>query len=389
MPDAFGHRRSRPCENLIVLNFMNNKYDSCVLNSLFNKMKGGLIAIQAPKNDACKVMESLIKPGNSWKPELIESTETAWSLFDNLNIFFPFAEEISKKLDCTVLHTAREDATGMLTYLIFQNGKKVEEVILDSELTFSSEISEVPIPVTTENCESPETFFEILHHRFKALNLKKKGTPKKSMPVKKLTPRQQIKAITEFTDDHVDLINAVAKKQELMMTVKARSMTPAAAKAFASHDCELVVHLEYLGAGVAQELSKNKQSIELKNITSISDEEAKALSGSSASHLYLPDINSISDCGLSELAKFNGTLNLSGLTSISDSAAEILAAHNGELWLNGLTSISDAAAEALALHKGRLTFYSLSGLSASAEKSFKFSKRKIEKSEGGDSIEIV
>ena len=388
-PDSETSQKNRPIDA---------KLSNASWSSLFDKMKGGLIAIQAPNGDALKAMKKLIKPRNSWEPESLEFNEDTWSLFDNLNIFFPFAEDISRELDCTVFHLAREDASGMLVYMIFQSGKKVEEVMLDSEVTFSSEISEVPIPVTSKNCESPETFFEILHHRFKSLNLKtsglddvtivagkekpKKGELKKIMPTKKLTPRQQIKQITEFTDEHVDLINEVVKKEDLMHEQKARSMTPAAAKAFASHDCELVIHLEHLGADVARELAKNKQPIELKCISSISDEEAKALSLASANKLYLPDVSNISDNALRELTKFKGTLDLSGLTSISNSAAQALATHEGDLWLNGLTSISDSAAEVLVLHKGKLTLYGLSSLSASAAKSFRSSKRTIKTTEG-------
>ena len=77
-------------------------------NTIFDKMKGGLIAIQAPKDDALRAIKKLVKPRNSWEPDSLDFNEDTWSLFDNLNIFFPFAEDISRELDCTVFHLARE-----------------------------------------------------------------------------------------------------------------------------------------------------------------------------------------------------------------------------------------------------------------------------------------
>jgi hypothetical protein len=83
---------------------------------------------------------------------------------------------------------------------------------------------------------------------------------------------------------------------------------------------------------IAKALAASKSPIVLCNLTSISDEAARALA-----------------------QQKGGYLSLNGLTTLSDDAAKALAQHKGRLFLHGVTTLSDEAAEALARHEGEIT----------------------------------
>lgn len=95
-------------------------------------------------------------------------------------------------------------------------------------------------------------------------------------------------------------------------------------------------------------LSKCIFGLELRGLTEMSDEAAKALGQRKGGDLDLSGLKSLSVVAAKALAGTEGILLLGGLKEISDEVAVALSEHEGPLNLSGLTSLSRAAAQALA-----------------------------------------
>ena len=128
--------------------------------------------------------------------------------------------------------------------------------------------------------------------------------------------------------------------------------------------------LAALSNAAAESLSKIRGAdrLFLSGLASISDAAAQALSRYQG-WLCLGSFTELSDAAAESLSKHKGELRLNGLTTLTDATAESLSRHEGELNLSGLTSISDAAADSLSKHEGGLYLESLTELSDAAAES--------------------
>jgi hypothetical protein len=122
------------------------------------------------------------------------------------------------------------------------------------------------------------------------------------------------------------------------------------------------ITLEDMKRGMTLDLAKAEQfledddSIDLCEMTSITDEAAESLSKHEGT-LELDGLTDLSDAAVESLSRHKGDLGFSGLTSITDAAAESLSKHEGELFLNGLTALTDAVAESLSKSEGGLLLF--------------------------------
>ncbi|MDB4800445.1 hypothetical protein OAG72_00480 [bacterium] len=135
-----------------------------------------------------------------------------------------------------------------------------------------------------------------------------------------------------------------------------------------------------LALAKAEQFLEDNESIDLGELTSITDEAAEVLSRYEG-WLDLNGLLELSDTAAESLSKHEGELSLNGLTELSDAAAESLSKSKGALYLNGLTELSDAAAESLSKHEGELSLGGLTELSDAAAESL--SKHKGELFLGG------
>ena len=70
-----------------------------------------------------------------------------------------------------------------------------------------------------------------------------------------------------------------------------------------------------------------------------------------------------------KFSKDNDSVDLFEFTTLEDAAAKVLAKHEGMLWLSEIKSVSDAAASALSKHKGSLNLIGITTLSKAAASS--------------------
>ena len=128
--------------------------------------------------------------------------------------------------------------------------------------------------------------------------------------------------------------------------------------------------LTELSDAAAESLSKHRgEGLFLKGLAELSDVAAESLSKYQGGGLRL-GLTELSDAAAKSLSKFTGWLELNGLTALSEAAADSLSKHQGWLYLNGLTTLSDAAAESLSKHQGKGMYLSgLTALSDAAAKS--------------------
>lgn len=360
---------------------------------IFLNMRGGILAVRSLPESVISTLLNLDEKRN-WNPLLLPGTHGPFSLFDNLNGFFPFAEEVSRQLKCIAVHLVYDDTSGLFLYTIHQKGKLIEKLEFLSEVSFESEISEPPINITQKNASSAKTFFKILNRRFKELNLlppgfqnnalsptldKSASIPSTPSKKKKLSPLQQLRSLSEVKDEHVDLIGRVLSNVDYCYESTAlQSLSTAAAREFARHNRWLILCLSELPDNVARELSKNGSTLDLRGSFSISAEAASYLASSEQPNLYLDGITSLSDAVAQNLSAYEGNLGLGGLTTISNRSAKALAAHKGGLDLSGLTSLSDDAAKALAFHDGDLNLSGLTTISDASAKALSALKSNLE-----------
>ncbi|MDB4055774.1 hypothetical protein N9496_07295 [Akkermansiaceae bacterium] len=144
----------------------------------------------------------------------------------------------------------------------------------------------------------------------------------------------------------------------------------------------------------AEQFLEDDESIDLGELTSITDEAAEVLSRhqggglhlygltalsntaaesfskiKGADRLFLSGLASISDAAAQALSRYQGWLCLGSFTELSDAAAESLSKHKGGLRLNGLTTLTDATAESLSRHEGDISLNGLTTLTDAAAKS--------------------
>ncbi len=96
-------------------------------------------------------------------------------------------------------------------------------------------------------------------------------------------------------------------------------------------------------------------SLNLKNVKTLSDGAAKSLATFDGQELVLDGLSELSDAAAESLARHKGLLSLGLLESLSDEAAESLGSHVGRLVIGNLVRLSDNAARALARHHGPLS----------------------------------
>jgi len=148
----------------------------------------------------------------------------------------------------------------------------------------------------------------------------------------------------------------IAKTEFLKVAEKRSEQSPLSADAFYAVATEPLLSLgDRLFSG----------DLNLRKLTSLSDEVAESLGKRGDEYLALPGLTSLSDAAAVSLSQFKGELSL-GLTSLSDSAAESLSGCTGGLRLYDLSSLSEAAAESLGKHTGSLHLSNLSSLSDAA-----------------------
>lgn len=114
------------------------------------------------------------------------------------------------------------------------------------------------------------------------------------------------------------------------------------------------------------DLAKFQGSLSLGGLKQLSDAGAKALASHKGGRLRLCGLSKLSESAAKILSSYykgknsGAVLTLSGLTEVSDDTLEELVKYKGHLGLPGLKTISDSAAKILAEHKG--SFLDLSGL---------------------------
>jgi hypothetical protein len=120
----------------------------------------------------------------------------------------------------------------------------------------------------------------------------------------------------------------------------------------------------------AKMLSTYGGEINLSGLTDLSEKAAEALSEGEYEGEWIPldGLTDLSTATAEALSKYKGYLSLNGLTELSDAAAEALSKNQGGLSLNCLTELSDAAAEALSKNQGGLYLDGLTELSDVAAK---------------------
>ena len=111
--------------------------------------------------------------------------------------------------------------------------------------------------------------------------------------------------------------------------------------------------IEDAAAVYLSEKVKAVPTLSLNGLASMSDVAAAAFGKLDCCQqpnffLYLDGLKTISDKGLRDLAKFQGSLSLGGLKQLSDAGAKALASHKGGgLRLCGLSNLSESAAKNL------------------------------------------
>ncbi|MDB0056746.1 hypothetical protein N9F36_06565 [Akkermansiaceae bacterium] len=142
------------------------------------------------------------------------------------------------------------------------------------------------------------------------------------------------------------------------------SITDEAAEVLSRYEGQLYLDgLTELSEAAVESLSKHKGMLSLNGLTELSDAAAEALSKHKG-NLSLAGLTELSEAAAESLSKLEHFLNL-GVTSLTDAAVS-LSNHEGDLFLNGLTELSDAAAESLSKHEGDLSLGGLTDLSDAA-----------------------
>jgi hypothetical protein len=125
--------------------------------------------------------------------------------------------------------------------------------------------------------------------------------------------------------------------------------------------------LTSLSEKLADILAKHKGNLMLDGLTTISDKALEFVASHSGGYLSLDGLTNLSDKALQILSLHKELLYLNGLTSMSDKAVSVLSKQQGSLVLDGLTDLSEKAIVLLASHQGG--FLSLDGLTSLSDKS--------------------
>jgi hypothetical protein len=170
-------------------------------------------------------------------------------------------------------------------------------------------------------------------------------------------------------DEEEEKLKAILKKYGVDSESELTSLTVEQAKELSGYKGYVLdlSGLTSLSEKSAEILAKHKGNLMLDGLTSISDKALESIASHSGGYLSLDGLTNLSDKALQILSQHKELLYLSGLTSLSDKAASILSKHKGSLALDGLTELSEKAIEILASHQGG--YLSLDGLTYLSDKS--------------------
>jgi hypothetical protein len=170
-------------------------------------------------------------------------------------------------------------------------------------------------------------------------------------------------------DDEEEKLKVILKKYGVESESELTSITVEQAKELSGYKGYVLdlSGLTSLSEKSAEILAKHKGNLMLDGLTSISDKALEFIASHSGGYLSLDGLTNLSDKSLQILSQHKELLYLSGLTSLSDKAASILSKHKGSLALDGLTELSERAIEILASHQGG--YLSLDGLTYLSDKS--------------------